>query len=462
MVSLFSRRHGRLAWRPLPLRVLMASTAAAVAASLGLAAALAVPTDTGADLLDAAAAGLSSIIMGASCAVLVVSLAIAAASGVAALRATDARRVRWQVCERLYSATRGNPLRLKDGDELPRVECRRDGGGFSVTVYTDSGDAESVSDIGSCISAALHGRFESFAVVSFEQDVAGKFVRFAVSDVSSDKSLRFSSVDEMRPECPTRLVVQDGLYLDLTVARSLLVAGKTRAGKTTGVISLLIQVLLLGADDYGSKVVLVDPKSAELSQCGAVTLDEDGGAHSILGEVRDFDRLRRERQDHLNELSRECGNAVMWWDAGMRPCYLFIDEYVALCSVLPKRRDKDDPGYSLDDFEGLVRTIATMGASAGCFLIISVAQASVGSGGISTVVLNACGTHVLFRPTVDDGAFIWPRPLLDALPARRYAPGDAWFSCDDGEHANPMFVRFPRMDFQVYAELKRLLDDYRS
>ena len=78
----------------------------------------------------------------------------------------------------------------------------------------------------------------------------------------------------------------------------------------------------------------------------------------------------KERQKALNGLSEQWGNAVHWWDAGMHPSFLFIDEYVALRSLLPKKADKAAPDYSLAEFDDLIKRIVTMGASAGCYVII--------------------------------------------------------------------------------------------
>ena len=70
-------------------------------------------------------------------------------------------------------------------------------------------------------------------------------------------------------------------------------------------------------------------------------------------------------------------------------------------------------------------------------------------------------TKILFRPTLEEGRLLWPGPSLDTLAvARKYTPGDAWFSSSDGEHDAPGYVHFPHMRFAVYRELGRLLKEY--
>ena len=163
----------------------------------------------------------------------------------------------------------------------------------------------------------------------------------------------------------------------------------------------------------------------------------------------------------LNGLADRSGDAVKWWDAGMHPSFLFIDEYVALRAIFPSKAAKDDPDYCLASFDGLLRRIVTMGASAGCFVIISIAEASVQEGGLPAMLRSAMSTKVLFRPTLPEGRLMWDSDkLADFSAGRVYGPGDAWFSSTDGIHDAVSFIHFPHMQFPVYKELGRLLQEY--
>lgn len=101
-----------------------------------------------------------------------------------------------------------------------------------------------------------------------------------------------------------------------------------------------------------------------------------------------------------------------------------------------------------------------MGASAGCYVIISIAEASVQEGGLPSMLRSAMSTRILFRPTRPEGLLMWDTVKIDPLPERVYGPGDAWFSSTDGVHDAVSCVHFPRMDFPVYRELGRLLALY--
>ncbi len=376
----------------------------------------------------------------------------------------DTVRIRCLVRRGLVSPAYGNPLHLRDGDLLPRVKCVRESPGvYVLTVAVRGCTIEDIINASSSISSALKGRFVRYAVTQTDAGVAFDKVTFRIEDVTVDRSLTFRSVEEMRPDGPTRLIVQDGTFIDLTTSGSMLVAGKTRSGKTTGIIALLLQALLAGPDKFDSDILIVDPKRAELSRLPtACAPDEDGNVKNILINIKMFEAAMTKRQKVLNDLSEQRGDAVKWWEAGMHPSFLFIDEYVALRAMLPAKPLKDDnPSYCLATFDALLKRIITMGASAGCYVILSIAEASVESGGLPAMLRSAMSTRVLFRPTLPEGRLMWDSDkLADFATSRVYGPGDAWFSSTDGVHDNVSFVHFPHMDFPVYRELGRLMTKY--
>lgn len=376
----------------------------------------------------------------------------------------DAWRISWQVRKNLYHPAYGNPLGLKEGERLPPVYCvrkRRHPDVFVLEIKVRTRDIDKICALSSSISSALQKKYLSYAVTGVNKDEAGTAVYFFLENVKIDYSITAHSSKELYSGDPKMLNIQYGTYIDLSKTGSILVAGKTRSGKTTGVISLLLQVLMAGRDNYGSEVIIVDPKQAELSRLPhVVTVDKDGEATKILGALSHFLEVIQYRQNELDKLSEEKnGNAVMWHDAGMHPSFLFLDEYVALRAMLPAKASKGS-NYCLATFDDYIKKIVTMGASAGCFVIISIAEASVAEGGLPSMLRSAMSTKILFRPTKQEGRLIWDSEKLDVLLDRIYGPGDAWFSSSDGMHENPSCVHFPRLEFGEYGELGRLLKAY--
>lgn len=374
----------------------------------------------------------------------------------------DTARIRHFVRRGLCCSAYGNPLGLREGELLPTVDCQEVSKGvYDIKITAVTKSVDDLAKMAPFISGYLQGRLWAFAITEIIPSEACNFIIFRADDVLADKSITYRSVREMRPLSPYKLAVQYGTEIDLTTSGSMLIVGKTRGGKTTGVIALLLQILLQGPDNFGSVVIVIDPKQAELSRLPHTnTLDEDGEARAILDVLKQFAATIKARQKILNDLSEKTGDAVHWWDADMHPSVLFIDEYVGLRSILPAKAAKGDD-YCLETFDRLVKVIVTTGASAGCYMISSIAQASAGEGGLPTMIKSAMTTRVLFKPKLDEGSFIWDRASLEAVgrfPAGKQ--GDAWFSSTDGEHETVSRVHFPRMKFPVYKELGRLLKEY--
>lgn len=398
---------------------------------------------------------LSAICMATAVVLLAVSLALYITGG-------DGKRIEHRVKKRLFDPRYGNPLDFREGELLPPVKCRKvSETAFDLTIKAVSCTVEDLLELAPVISSSINGRYRQYAAVSSEADEAFNCVTYRIVDVLADKSLTVDSVEGLKSPDRTKIPIDKETFIDLKTSGSILVAGKTRSGKTTGIIAILLSVLQHLRDKYLSNVIIIDPKRAELSVLPhAVTVSPDGGAAPIMEKMKEFEDTMKTRQEVLNRLSKEKGDAVKWWDAGMNPSFLFIDEYVALKSLLPKPV-KGDGGLNLAGFEGSLKRIITMGASAGCFVIISIAEASVEEGGLPSMLKSAMTTKILFKPTVEEARLIWNSEGLKPLNVgRAYGAGDCWFSSTDGVHDMPGYLHFPVMEFEVYAELGRLLNEY--
>lgn len=396
----------------------------------------------------------------------------------------EEKKITYRIKKGLYDPRYGNPLGFKDGEVLPCIKCkRRTATMYELTISITTCTAEKLERLPPVISALLSGKYRRYAVTKCETDIAYNTVTYQIIDVLEDKSLIVSFPSGLRSQDKTKIPIDKETCIDLTVTGSILVAGKTRSGKTTGIIAMLLTVLQHGRDEYLSNIMIVDPKQAELSRLPyVVTLDEDGEARTILEQMHNYEKTIKCRQEVLNKRSDDKGDAVKWWERGecdkciecvkcelrsectessMHPSFLFLDEYVSLRSVFPPRASKEDGGYNLANFDNTLKRIVTMGASAGCFVIISIAEASVGEGGLPSMLKSAMTTKILFKPTVEEARLIWNSDQLQTLnTGRTYGAGDCWMSSTDGIHDMPGYLHFPQMQFEVYRELGRLLTEY--
>lgn len=378
---------------------------------------------------------------------------------------SDRRSIKYIVRKALCDSSFGNPLNLRDGEVEPTIFVTKTDKGFKISVDCMSAYFDDVSSLETVISCCLRKKYGNYAVVLKEEDIAGRFVDYYIEDVVAgyNKQSIYNTITDV-PANITKIYIRDDVYIDYAkvLNASAIVSGKSRSGKTTAIIStFLIPFLKLGRDKYDSEMIIVDPKSAELSLCPHVlSPDENGNVEHILNAIRGFNELRIKRQKYINNACRESGKAHKWFELGLHPSVLFIDEFVSFNDLIPKKASKEKPDYCLADFQGLLRQIATQGASAGCFLILSTAEASVGAGGLESAVNNACGIRILFKPCKDEARYLWSSEKLEVLRERQYSAGDAWFSADDGINNAVRFVRFPRVEFPEYSALSELLDSY--
>ncbi len=197
------------------------------------------------DGLVSAFKGYGLLCCGAGAVLLLVALVIA-------LREKPARKLRNRIAQGLFDPRYGNPLSLADGELLPNVQCAElEPGVYELTVSALASTVDAVAQLGPSISSRLCGHLSNYAVTRTSSDDAQNLVRFRIEDVTVDRQLIVEDVRELTPDEPFLLAVQQGLSLDLATSGSILVAGKTRSGKTTGVLSLLLQVLSRGPDEHG-------------------------------------------------------------------------------------------------------------------------------------------------------------------------------------------------------------------
>ncbi|SFI40131.1 hypothetical protein SAMN04487830_1592 [Pseudobutyrivibrio sp. OR37] len=380
---------------------------------------------------------------------------------------SDRRKIKYIVRKRLCASRMGNPLHLIEGEIEPDIYVNNIDSGFVIRVECQSAKFDDVANLETVISDCLRKRFGNYAVIAKEEDIAGRYVDYYIEDVikNYNKQSVYKTISDI-PSISTKIYIREDVYIDYTkvLNSSAIVSGKSRSGKTTAIIStFLLPILKQGRDKFGSKVVIVDPKSAELSQCPYVLSPrENGDVEHILKAIKGFNNLRIKRQKFINKAADEDGKARKWFEIGMKPCILFLDEFVSIQDMFPKKASKEKPEYCLAEFQGMLRQIATQGASAGCFLILSTAEASVGTGGLETAVNNACGIRILFKPSKEEARFLWDSSKLEILRERQFLAGDAWFSADDGTNNNIKFVKFPRIEFGEYKALSDLLNKYYS
>ena len=126
---------------------------------------------------------------------------------------TDTMRIGTMIRQALYQPSHGNPLHLRDGDLLPKVSCWCISSGlYGLTISAQqSVSVDVLIAAAPTISAALNRKYQQYAVVQVDADIAFRSVTFIIEDVLADRSITFTSAGAMLPESPTILRV-DHMY----------------------------------------------------------------------------------------------------------------------------------------------------------------------------------------------------------------------------------------------------------
>lgn len=377
---------------------------------------------------------------------------------------TDTQKIVVMLRKRLFSPYYGNPFKMSDGENIPAISVECDYtlkklDKIFITVFTTNKEPSFISSLSNIISASLRNQYESFAVTEIIEDLNMISVTFICTDVMENNKIIASDIHDIQSTEPSKIIIQANKEIDLTTSGSILLVGKTRSGKTQAAQTILLQLLANGPDNYGSKIIIVDPKSAELSTLPHTLSPSKQSLETIIESIEDFEKTIRYRQSVLNNLSLQSGSAELWWQVGMKPSILFIDEFVAFNSLLDKRASKNNIKCTKGYFENLLKRIITMGASTGSFVILSIAQPNTQE--LSSMLRDAFTTKILFRPTRDEAQFLWSASQYELLPLQAFKAGDAWFTSSDGVHDTTVnYVQFPQLNFDSFRKLGVLLEGY--
>ena len=108
---------------------------------------------------------------------------------------SNERRIKYMVRKRLCASYMGNPLHLIDGEVEPLINVCSTDKGFKITVECQSAKFDDVSNLETVISDCLRNKFGNYAVVSKEEDIAGRYVEYYIEDVVTSYNAKFGRTD---------------------------------------------------------------------------------------------------------------------------------------------------------------------------------------------------------------------------------------------------------------------------
>lgn len=269
-----------------------------------------------------------------------------------------------------------NPMLKTSLVGVPWIEILASDGVLEVKIERLPGldEDEKLSEL---ISVATRKDWEAFEVVDFWREPGGVYSVFILEDVGSDKRLDVTSV--ISSAVPFKIVLQKGLIVDFEKSPGLGLFGKSGAGKTTTLLSVLAQFLA-----GGSQVYLVDGKN-ELQALSNV-LQRASGVSDVLSMLGYVVAQMEQREDFLGkEGARQQRLGLKASDVGLTPLVVAIDELGALVASAQAKEKAE--------LIALLTQIALKGRSSGVILVVASQFASVDT--IPNAVRSQLSTKIL-------------------------------------------------------------------
>ena len=233
------------------------------------------------------------------------------------------------------------------------------------------------------VSGSFRGYLANYAVTSSRIAPNGNEFVLTLEDVGSDRTWRPATLEEMQQ--PTHVLkLQKDLTINLADSPHLIYYGKSGSGKSTSLISVLMQALMWA----GSQIYIADPKR-EFSALSdfyprdrlAVEADE---VIAMLNRVCD---IVRDRQIVVSDGVRKRQKmGLRAYDLGLSPVVVMIDEVSALMASMDSKDKKE--------FLNLLTQIVMKGRSVSCFLILG-NQSALAEKGITTDIRGQIATKIV-------------------------------------------------------------------
>lgn len=208
------------------------------------------------------------------------------------------------------------------------------------------------------INSSFRKKLSDYAVTSAMITENGLMYKFILEDKGSDKTWRPATLDEMKQKSHV-IKLQENLSVNLADSPHLIVWGKSGSGKSTAILSMILQLFLQGAETY-----FIDPKleySAFKNFYPSDMIAED--TEAILELLRRICDKLKDRQRKVSKGVRERKKmGLRAYDLDMKPVVVVADEIGSAVAMMDSKQKKE--------FLGLLTQIVQKGRSVSVFAIV--------------------------------------------------------------------------------------------
>lgn len=233
------------------------------------------------------------------------------------------------------------------------------------------------------VSGSFRGHLANYAVTSSRIAPNGNEFVLTLEDVGSDRTWRPATLKEMQQ--PTHVLrLQKDLAINLADSPHLIFYGKSGSGKSTSLISVLVQALMWA----GSQIYIADPKREFSALSDFYPADRLAvEADEVIAMLDRVCEIVRDRQIVVSDGVRKRQKmGLRAYDLGLSPVVVMIDEVSALMASMDSKQRKE--------FLGLLTQIVMKGRSVSCFLILG-NQSALAEKGITTDIRGQIATKIV-------------------------------------------------------------------
>ena len=295
------------------------------------------------------------------------------------------------------------------------------------------------------INSSFKGKLGCYAVTSGMITTDGLTYKFVLEDVATDKTWRPATLKQMKQPSHV-LTLQEGLKINLADFPHIICWGKSGAGKSTTLISLLVQSLMWSK----SEIYIVDPKN-EFS-----AMSEFYPANRIAVEIDDVLRMLSYVCDKISSRQKIVADGVKThqkmglraYDLGLSPIVVMADEIGALVASMDSKQKKE--------FLALVTQIVQKGRSVSCFAIFGT-QSPKTDTTLSSDIRSQFATKILLGLASGENQ----RMAFDGEVARKgNIERFKGFYVSDGKTEQPMLFHVPDLHSHGLNDLKIIKKAY--
>lgn len=299
--------------------------------------------------------------------------------------------------------------------------------------------------------------FRNLSVVDLTTSVNQITATIKIENSHTDWQIKAKSFAEFQPKKRGTFLIDKRTVADWLVSPHLLVAGKTRSGKTMFLVHLLASHLHVTRkeqdvpDEMKSVVSMIDPKGQDFARFKNVPNVVVGlDPIAIFKQVEAFEQHMAARMEYLGETGQR-------WQDVFESSIMVLDEYASIGVSFGTITDKDlAKQYSAKEFNAMMLRLISRSASSGCFIVVSIVQPD--SGLLPTNVRAQFLNRLAMRPDTESITFMFDNDAKE-LTTQQFSVGQGVYG---DVLTRPKLVKTPWLDFDWQAPLLDLFNEFTS